>query len=75
MARRHEVYVLVKTSFHENINFISSNQRVIFFLLHKYECFENKRKNWSNNKGKKKEWRQRYLHNEDMENISLVSRM
>ena len=30
--------------FHEKINFISSNQRVISFLLHRYECFENIKK-------------------------------
>ena len=34
----------VKSFFHEKINFISSSQRVIFFLLHRYECFENKKK-------------------------------
>ena len=28
----------------EKINFISSNQRVIFFPLHRYECFEKKKK-------------------------------
>ena len=32
---------LVKYFFHEKMNFISSNQRVIFFLLHRCECFEN----------------------------------
>ena len=30
--------------FHEKINFICSNKRVIFFLLHRYECFENNKK-------------------------------
>ena len=35
---------LVKSFFREKINFICSNQRVFFFLLHRYECFENKKK-------------------------------
>ena len=30
----------VKFFFHEKMNFISSSQHVIFFLLHRYECFE-----------------------------------
>ena len=34
----------MKSFFHEKINFECSNQRVIFFLLHRYECFENKKK-------------------------------
>ena len=34
----------VKSFFHEKINFICSSQRVIFFILHRYECFENKKK-------------------------------
>ena len=33
----------VKSFFHSKINFICSSQRVIF-LLHRYECFENKAK-------------------------------
>ena len=37
-ALTHEIF------FHEKINFICSNQRVISFLLHRYECFENKTK-------------------------------
>ena len=56
--------------FHEKINFISSSQRVIFFLLHRYECFENKKKmaaKQRKNKG--------MTSAEDMENMSLVSRM
>ena len=45
LARLYEVYHLVEKSFfHKKINFICSNQRVIFFLLHRYECFENKKK-------------------------------
>ena len=39
MARTYEVYLRVK----EKINFICSSQRVIFFLLHRYECFKNKK--------------------------------
>ena len=31
----------VKPFFHEKINFIFSSQRIIFFLLHRYECFQN----------------------------------
>ena len=34
----------MKSFFHEKINFICSKQRVIFALLHRYECFENKEK-------------------------------
>ena len=33
----------MKSFFHKKINFICSNQRVILFLLHRYECFENKK--------------------------------
>ena len=44
----------VKFFLHSKINFISSSQRVIFFLLHSIECFENKEK-WTKNKGKTKE--------------------
>ena len=55
---------LVKFFFHEKINFIYSSQRVIFFLLHRYECFENK-----------KDYVSGIFTCEDMENISLVSRM
>ena len=33
----------VKSFFHEKVNFICSNQRLIFFLLHRYECFEKKK--------------------------------
>ena len=36
--------LLVKCFFREKINFLCSNQRVIFFLLHRHECFENKKK-------------------------------
>ena len=61
------LHSLVKTFFHQKINLISSNQRVNFFLLHKNECCENKkkidkkqRKNVSN-----------IFTSEDMENISL----
>mgnify|MGYP001793617199 CR=1 FL=1 len=34
----------MKFFFREKINFICSSQRVIFFLLHRYECLENKKK-------------------------------
>ena len=33
----------VKSFFHKKINFICSSQRAIFFLLHRYECFENEK--------------------------------
>ena len=42
----------VKFFFHENINFISSSQQVIFFLLHRYECFENKKMDEKQRKNK-----------------------
>ena len=67
VARTYEVYLRlekkyftserseqVKSFFHEKTNVICSNQRVIFFLLHRYECFENKKKT-KKNKGKTKE--------------------
>ena len=44
VARTYEVYLRVKF-FNEKMNFICSSQRVIFFLLHRYECFENLKKN------------------------------
>ena len=70
MARRYEVYLRVgkKKVFHEKINFISSSQRVIFCLLHRYECFENKK-----NGRKTKEDVSDIFTSEDMSNISLVS--
>ena len=52
MARAYELYLRVekyftsernervKSLFHEKTNFICSSQDVIFFLLHRYECFE-----------------------------------
>ena len=57
--------------FHEKINFISSNRLVIFFLLNRYEYLENK---------KKLDEKQRndvsvIVTSEDMESMSLVSRM
>ena len=61
--------------FHEKINFLSSSQRVILFLLHRYECFENKEK-WTKNKGKTKEKQRNDISNiftsEDMENQRLI---
>ena len=65
----------VKSFFHEKINFICSNQRAIFFLLHKYECFENKKKNRRKIKEKQRNDVSDIFTREDMENISLVSRM
>ena len=81
---------LVKSFFHEKINFISSNQRVIFYILHRYECFEIK-KNYllvifqysypplPPTRRKTKENLRNDISDiftsEDMENISLVSRM
>ena len=77
VARTYEVYLRVekkqftsgrskqvKFFFLEKINFICSNQHVIFFLLRRYECFENK-----------KDYVSGIFTCEDMENISLVSRM
>ena len=64
----------VKSFFHVKINFISSSQRVIFFLLHRYECFENK-KNGQKAKEKQRNDVSYIFTSEDMENISLVSRM
>ena len=44
VARTYEDSLGVKSFFHQKINFIlCSNQRVNFFLLHRNECFENKK--------------------------------
>ena len=52
-CREHTKFILyLKSFFHEKINFICSNQRVIFFLLHRYECFENKKKDEKQQKNK-----------------------
>ena len=49
----------VKSFFHEKINFICSSQRAIFFLLHRYKCFEN----YTHfTVSQTKAWSQRYLH-------------
>ena len=65
----------VKSFFHEKIHFIFSNQRVIFFLLHGYECLENKKTNKRKTKEKQKNDVSDIFTSEDMENISLVSLM
>ena len=62
---------LVKSFFHEKINFICSSQRVIFFLLHRYECFENKKKLDEKQGNDVSD----IFTRENMENMSLVSRM
>ena len=61
----------VKSFFHEKINFICSNQRVIFFLLHRYENKKTRRKT----KEKQRNDVSDIFTSEDMENILLVSRM
>ena len=43
----------MKFFFHEKMNFISSSQGVIFFLLHRYECFAKILKNGRKTKEKK----------------------
>ena len=54
VARTYEVYLQVeKISSFQKINFIFSNQRVIFFSLNRYECFEN-RKNRQKTKEKQR---------------------
>ena len=59
----------VKSFFHEKINFICSSHGVIFFLLHRYECFKNK------NDEKQRNGVSDIFTSEDMENMLLVSRM
>ena len=85
VVRRYEVYLRlywkkyfasecserVKSFFQEKINFICSNQRVIFFLLRRYECFENKKKIIEKQRNDVSD----IFTSEDMENISFVSRM
>ena len=66
---------LVKSFFHKKINFMSSNQRVIFFLLNRYECFENKKKTRQKTKEKQRNDIRDIFTSEDMENMSLVSQM
>ena len=63
----------VKFYFREKINFIRSNQRVIFFLLHRYvikfkKIDEKERKKQRNDISD-------IFTSEDMENMSFVSRM
>ena len=53
---------------------LSSNQRVIFFLLHRYECFENK-KTRRKTKEKQRNDVSDIFTSEDMKTLSLVSRM
>ena len=62
-------------TYEEKINFISSNQRVIFFLLHRYECFENKKKTRRKTKEKQRHDVSNIFTSEDMKNKPLVSRM
>ena len=56
------------------VNFIYSNQPVIFFLIHGYECFENK-KTRRKTKEKQRNDVSDIFTSEVMENTSLVSRM
>ena len=53
LSTLHIVFYPVSTNIHRNyytvtrtynINFICSSQHVMFFLLHRYKCFENKKK-------------------------------
>ena len=60
-----------KSFFHKKINFISSCHRVIFLLLDRYECFENFEKMDEKQRNDVSD----IFTCEDMENISLVSRM
>ena len=62
---------LMTCFFHKKINFICSSQHVIF-LLHRYECFEKKKQK---TKKKQKNDVSDIFTSEDMENISLVTRM
>ena len=64
----------VKSFFHEKINFICSSQGVIFFLLHRYKCFENKKTRCKTKKKQRNDVSDTFT-SEDMENMSLVSRM
>ena len=57
------------------INFICSSQRVIFFLLYRYECFKNIKKTRRKAKEKQRNDISDIFTSEDMENMSLVSRM
>ena len=62
----------VKSFFHQKINFICSSQRVIFFLLHRCECFENKKKTRRKTKEKQRNDVSDIFTSEDMQNISLL---
>ena len=63
--------VKVKSFFHEKIYLISSNQRVIYFILHRYEGFENKKKLDEKQRNDVSD----FFTSEGIKNISLVSRM
>ena len=88
VARRYEVYLRVETMFHgwaqrtseiffpreDKLHFFKPTCNFIFIT--KIWMFRKlKKKNWTKNKGKTKEWRQQIFTSEDMENISLVSQM
>ena len=60
----------VKSFFHEKINFTCSSQRAIFFLLHRYECFENKKKTRRKTKEKQRNDVSDIFTSEDMKNVT-----
>ena len=62
---------LMKSFFHEKINFICSNQCVIFFLLHRYEFSEKKKKLDEKQRNNVSD----IFTSEDMEYTSVVSQM
>ena len=57
----------VKSFFQEKINFICLSQCVIFFLWHRYECFENNK-----NRGKQRNDVSDIFTSEDMENVTSI---
>ena len=59
-------------SFFDKIKFICSSQRATYFLLHRYECFENFTVSKILQCPKQ---RNDVFTSEDMENMSFVSRM
>ena len=67
--------LLVKIFFHSKIYFMCLRHRLIFFLLHRHECFEDEKKTRRKTKEKQRNEVSDIFISWDMENMWLVSRM
>ena len=74
VARTYEVYLQIFFPREDKNLMTCSNQRIIFFLLHRYECSENK-KTRQKTKEKQKNGVSDIFTSDDIENISLASWM